>query len=138
LLELLVVLAIAAFTSALVLPQFSKMAGAVALRSAARELASALRSARSEAIAEHREVALVLDVQARSYHRAGSTRLHPLGADLELQLLAARSEVSDAQAAAIRFFADGSSSGGRVTLGANGPRYVVDVHWLTGRVAIHE
>ena len=33
---------------------------------------------------------------------------------------------------------NGSSTGGRVTLAATGQSYVVDVNWLTGRVAIHE
>ena len=137
-LELLVVLAIAASVMAVALPQFSRMASLVAVKSAARELASALRSARSQAIAGQREVALMLDVQARTYRLAGATQIRRLGSDLELKLLAAQSEVSTPQTGAIRFFPDGSSTGGRVTLAAIGQSYIVDVNWLTGRVAIHE
>ena len=137
-LELLVVLAIAASVMAVALPQFSRMASLFAVKSATRELAAALRSARSEAIAGQRYVALMLDVQARTYRLAGATRLRRLDPQLELKLLAAQNEVSNPQVGAIRFFPDGSSTGGRVTLAATGQSYVVDVNWLTGRVAIHE
>ena len=137
-LELLVVLAIAASVMAVALPQFSRMASLFAVKSATRELAAALRSARSEAIAGQRDVALMLDVQARTYRLAGATRLRRLDPQLELKLLAAQNEVSNPQVGAIRFFPDGSSTGGRVTLAATGQSYVVDVNWLTGRVAIHE
>jgi general secretion pathway protein H len=138
LLELLIALAIAAGAAALVLPEFSSLTTLIGLRSNTREVASALRSARSEAIAEHREVALVLDVQKRSYGLAGSSQVRSLRRDVELKLLTAQTEIANAEAGAIRFFPDGSSTGGRVTLAALGQRYVVDVSWLTGRVTIHE
>jgi general secretion pathway protein H len=39
---------------------------------------------------------------------------------------------------AIRFFPDGGSNGGRVTVASGERKYEVDVDWLTGRVAILE
>ncbi len=38
----------------------------------------------------------------------------------------------------IRFYPDGSSTGGRVTLSLEGLQMRVDVEWLTGRVRITE
>lgn len=138
LLELLIVLVIAASVVTLAAPQFSRLTSAVALRSSARELASALRSARSEAIAQHRDAAVVIDLEQRTYRLEGSPRAHPLGARFDLELLTAQSEARNKELGAIRFFADGSSTGGRVTLAIVGQRYVVDVDWLTGRVVIHD
>jgi general secretion pathway protein H len=118
LLELLLVLLIAVSAISLVLPQISTVRTGVALKASARELAGALRATRSEAIARHREVPFVLD------------------AAFKRRLAEVRAEVS--ADAAIRFFPDGSSTGGKVTLGAGGLSYVVQVDWLTGRVVILE
>jgi len=107
LLELLVVLLIAASAIALVLPQLSGARAGIVLKSSAREVAGALRAARGEAIARHREVSFVT-----------------------------AAEVSGSLDGVIRFFPDGSSSGGSIRLSAAGRSYVIEVDWLTGRVAI--
>lgn len=117
-LELLVVLLIAACAVALVAPQLSGGAGAQALQGRARELAAALRASRSEAIARQSEVVFALDEALRR-------RLEPLSV-----------EVAGGRDSAIRFFPDGSSSGGRITLGAAGRSAAIEVHWLTGKVVI--
>ena len=36
----------------------------------------------------------------------------------------------------IRFYSDGSSTGGRITVASGERKYLVDVDWLTGRVSI--
>ena len=38
----------------------------------------------------------------------------------------------------MRFFADGGSNGGRVTLAAGERKFDIDIDWLTGRVAIQD
>ncbi len=55
---------------------------------------------------------------------------------LELKLFTAQSDLVNDKIGAIRFFADGGSNGGRVTIAAGERKYEVDVDWLTGRVAI--
>jgi general secretion pathway protein H len=37
---------------------------------------------------------------------------------------------------AIRFYPDGGSNGGRVTLAAGERKFEIDVDWLTGRIAV--
>jgi general secretion pathway protein H len=136
LLELLVVLLIATSVLTLALPQLGNLRAGMALRSEARQLASALRLCRSEAIVRQQEVSLVIDLAQRAYRSGTSSRVHRLAQDTEVAVLAAHSGREAPRSGAIRFFADGSSSGGRVVLAAVGARYVVDVDWLTGRVVI--
>jgi general secretion pathway protein H len=138
LLELLIVLVIAASIVTLVLPQLSNAMTVVELKSGTRKLASTLRYARSQAIARRQDVAVILDVQKRTYRTSGFKKIHRLSSDLNLKLFTAESELLNDEVGAVRFFADGSSTGGRITLTASGHAYFVDVNWLTGRVAIHD
>ena len=39
---------------------------------------------------------------------------------------------------AIRFYPDGSSTGGRITVSSGERKFLVDVDWLTGRVSIED
>ncbi len=138
LLELLVVLVIAAAGAALILPNLGGGMAALEIRGAARELASALRFARGQAIAERGPAALTLDVEAKRYRLSGRERDYELPSGIDLKLLTGRSELLDENAGRITFFPDGSATGGRITLSAGRQRYVVDVNWLTGRVSIFE
>ena len=54
------------------------------------------------------------------------------------RLYTAQSEIVDDKHGAIRFYPDGSSTGGRVTLASGERKFLVDVDWLTGRVTIKE
>jgi len=45
-------------------------------------------------------------------------------------------DLVDEKTGSIRFFPDGGSNGGRITLAAGERKFEVDVDWLTGRVAI--
>ena len=138
LLELLVVLAIAAGIAALVMPTLTNAIALFELKSGARQLASALQAARGRAIARDGEVAVIVDVQKRMYRTTGASEVRPVSPELTLTLETADSEVLNDQVGAIRFFPDGSSTGGRLTLAAGGRKYVVSVNWLTGRVTTHE
>jgi general secretion pathway protein H len=55
---------------------------------------------------------------------------------LELKLYTAQRDIVGDKIGAIRFFPDGGSTGGRITLAAGERKYDVDVDWLTGRVTI--
>lgn len=54
----------------------------------------------------------------------------------EIGVYTAQGEVVDANNAAIRFYPDGSSTGGRVTLAMGERKYLIDVDWLTGQTEI--
>lgn len=136
LLELLVVVAILALLVAVVPPLVSGAIPGAELKSATRELAAALRYARSQAITYGRDVTLQLDVKSRRYAITGVNRDFALPADLDISVYGAASESPDKLTGGIRFFADGSSTGGRITVASAGRAYQVDVDWLLGRVKV--
>lgn len=105
-------------------------------RAAAIELASALRQTRGDAIANYRSVTFFLDVEKRVYKVGRDGPEQPLPAELKLSLYTARSELAGQGAGRIRFFPDGSATGGRVKLSNGGQSYTISVDWLTGFVAV--
>ena len=107
-------------------------------RAAAIELASALRRTRSEAIAGFRANIFYLDTERRVYRVGAGGDEKPLPENLTVSLYTARSELMDGDAGRIRFFPDGSATGGRVTLAGGGQSYVVAVDWLTGAVGMEQ
>lgn len=133
--EVLVVLAIVGLVLAAV-PMLAGRRAGPEVRAAAIEVASAMREARSEAISRFQPVAFQLDVDARAYRVGSGGSAKPLPSTLDLALYTARSELAGETAGGIRFFPDGSATGGRVTLSEDGQRYVVSVDWLTGAVAV--
>ena len=136
LLELLIVLTLMGIIVAIVLPTFGGGVSTTALKSAAREVAAGLRYARGQAIAQRTEALLVLDVDARTFTLPPDIQLHRLPERLELKLYTAQRDLVSDKVGAIRFFPDGGSTGGRITLAAGERKYDVDVDWLTGRVTI--
>ena len=138
LLELLVVLAILALVAGMVLPTFGNGVPTSELRSAARQLAAGLRAARSEALAKKRETFLTVDIEGRRFKIDREAREYALPSRVALKLFTAQNDIVNEKVGAIRFFPDGGSNGGRITVAAGERKYEVDVDWLTGRVAIFE
>ncbi len=138
LLELLVVITIIGLIYALLpVGVFGGREG-VELRATARQVAEDLRRARGQAIASNREVAFLLDLEARRFGVPGGGALAELPDGIEAEVLTASEVQSDAAQARIQFFPDGSSTGGAVTLSGAGTRYEVSVRWLTGEVRLAE
>lgn len=137
LIELLAVLFILALTAAVVVPSLGG-GQLVELKSAARSLASGLRHTRNRALNDNRSATLDLDVVKHEFRLPGEQRVHKLPERIDIVLFTARSEQQTAQRGAIRFFPDGSSTGGRITLSTDSLRYMVNVDWLTGRISVIE
>lgn len=138
LLELLLVLVIAAAGYAIVVRMTAGGVSGAELKSAARAVAAGLRDARGTAIATQEPVALNLDLERRTFEVTGGRRARSLPERLELKLYTAQSEIVDSRRGAIRFYPDGTSTGGRITVASGERRFLVDVDWLTGRVSIKE
>jgi general secretion pathway protein H len=135
LIELLVVLMIMALVTAIAIPVINGVSS-VEMRGAARQLASGLRLARSEAVAQRRETFLVIDLAGRRFKVDRNPKEYPLPKNVELKLFTAQKDLVDDNVGSIRFYPDGGSNGGRITLAAGDRKFEVDVDWLTGRVAI--
>ncbi len=138
LLEVIIVLVIVGTAMAFVLAFSGKGASAADLKSAARSLASGLRVAQSTAMATRRDALLTLDVDAREFSFSGEGRPRRLPEGVDLKLYTAQTEVESQRKGSIRFYPDGSSTGGRITVSSGERKYEVDIDWLTGRVSIGE
>jgi general secretion pathway protein H len=138
LIEVLAVLFIGALIYALILGVPLRGASSADLKAAARSLASGLRQAQTTAMTTRRDSTLLLDVESREFEVPGVGQLQRLPDGIELKLFTAQTEVTSERRGAIRFYPDGSSTGGRITVAAGERKYLVDVDWLTGRVSIDE
>lgn len=134
--EILIVLAMLSMAYALVPPLFSVGGSTTELKAAARQLAAGLRKSRIQAISDKKEAVLTVDVNARRFQVMGESKSRSLPAKVQLTVFTAQSEVSAENVAKIRFFPDGSSTGGRITLAMGARKFLVDVDWLTGKVVI--
>ena len=122
LIEMIVVLAILALAAGLVLTHGPMRSQRLELDSAARQVAGALRLARSRAIAQERTVAFALDTRGYSLDRGTPVTW--------------AASVSPAGNRLVVFTPDGGSSGGLIQL-RNGERVVsIGIDWLTGRVVV--
>jgi general secretion pathway protein H len=137
-LEIIVVLVIGAMAYAVILDVPFRGPSTQELKGAARTLASGLRQAQSMAMATKRDATLTLDLDAREFEVSGAQGIRALPKELDLQLYTAQSEALSERKGAIRFYPDGSSTGGRITVAAGERKFLVDVDWLTGRVSIDD
>jgi len=137
LIEMMAVLMLMALIAGAVSFSLGTNLKSVKTRAAVRDLTAAMRYTRGQAIVKHEQRALEIDVEARSYQAPGRPLIEmPEG--LEMKLLTAASEQTGDSKGLIRFFPDGSSSGGRVTLKRGDHEWRVEIAWLTGEVRMEE
>lgn len=134
LLELLVVLAVVALVAALAVPSF-RTGSDGRVRLEAHDVAAALRLARNRALVENQPVRFSLDTRDRAYTVDGA-RQGVLAEGIDIRMVAAETERGSPSMAAIRFFPDGSATGGSITLANGRVRHKITVDWLTGRVLL--
>jgi general secretion pathway protein H len=137
LVELLIVLAIMALVMTYAPPLIVNALPGLRLQTATHEIGAALRAARGMAVAENREAVFTLDTETGRYRGDGAGEGR-LSGDLGISFVTARSEQIDRATARIRFFPDGGSTGGSITLGRGERVGTVTVDWLTGRVSLRE
>ena len=138
LIELLVILAIMAGLIYLAVPRLSASRGSVALHAAAADLAAELRLVRSAAIATDGAKILIIDTKRNRFAPEGEVPFHRVPPDVRMTVLTAESELLPDGTPAIRFFPDGSSTGGGVELAGRTATVVVAVDWLTGQVSLRD
>lgn len=137
LIEVLVVAMVIALAMAVVAGTMGTGMAGQQMRSASRDMVAALRHTRGQAIVKREAQVLSIDVEGRSYIAAGrASATLPKGLDLEVET--ARSEVSADGIASIRFFPDGSSTGGSIELSRGTAVWRIEVNWLTGEVVLRE
>ncbi|TAG06244.1 MAG: type II secretion system protein GspH [Betaproteobacteria bacterium] len=137
-LELLAVIIVLALVAALSPPLFSSGVTGAEHRAAARQVAQVLRFARTEAVAKRVDVGVEFDFEARTFQLADARKKSKLPEGIALELTTTAAETKDEKRGSIRFYPDGGSTGGRVTLKNKERQFRIDIDWLTGRVAIDD
>ena len=123
LIEMIVVIAIMALIGGLVLVRQPLRSTGLNTEVTVRALSNGLRLARSRAIAQDREVAVVTAPGGFAVD-GGAAWLLPAGEALS--------------ASRVIFTPDGGSSGAMILLAAGPRRIAVNVNWLTGQVRVRE
>ena len=137
LVEIVVVIALIGLIFAVISVSIGAGLEGAKVRAASRNLAAALRYTRTQAIVKRESQALTLNVDARSYTAPGKPPVQ-LPKQMSLKLLTAASEQVDEGVGRIRFFADGSSTGGHIDVLRERAVWGIDVAWLTGEVTLRE
>lgn len=134
LLEVLIALAIMGLVLVVSVPLVSGPRAGFEVKAAGTAFARAAREARVLAIRLNRPVAVRLDVVARQLSIDQGEPITLGSADLEITFTTARSLTLNEETGSVIFFADGSSSGGMITLARNGISRTYVISWITGQV----
>lgn len=137
LLELIAVMVLIAIAVTVASISISNSLGSAKIQAASRDLVAALRYTRGQAIVKGEQKTLDVDLEAMSYTVPGKSAVK-FPDKIEVKLLTAQNELIHEKAGRIRFYPDGSSTGGHVSIIAGTREWRVNVGWLTGEVDLEE
>lgn len=137
LIELMAVIILLAIALTAVTFSFSKSLKSARITAASRDLVAALRYTRGQAIVKGKQEVLTLNLDDNTYTAPGKSA-HKLPEDMRMQLTTAEQEVTGGNAGGIRFFADGSSTGGHISVLQDRREWRINVAWLTGDISLDE
>jgi len=138
LLELIVVLFIVVLGFSAIGINLSSGNDSTELKVAARDIVSTLRYARGQALISHQETTVTLDLAKNSYKVSSRDKVYPIPKAIKVTVVTAQSEITGEGLGNIRFFADGSSTGGRITLERGKATWQIDINWLTGQIELDD
>jgi general secretion pathway protein H len=137
LIEMVAVMVLVALIAAMVSLSFSKSLSSAKVQAASRNLVAALRYTRGQAIVKGKSTSLELDVENNRYMVPGP-RVVNLPANMRMSLLTADSEQTARGSGRIRFFPDGASTGGHISIYLGNEEWRINVDWLTGGITREE
>jgi general secretion pathway protein H len=136
LLELLVVLGILAAAAVFAMPLATRPHADAVLTATAYKLADGMRMARASAIRDNRERTMTIDLARRRFWVDGVTAAAPIAEGIAVDVVTVRAEQLSARQGRLRFFVDGSSTGGNVLLTGGGRTVSVKLDWMTGHSSV--
>jgi len=137
LIELMAVILLLALAMSAVTFSFSKSLHSARVTAASRDLVAALRYTRGQAIVKGKQQVLLLNLDSNTYTAPGKSSV-ALPKDMTLRLTTAEQELTGSNSGGIRFFADGSSTGGHISVLMDRREWRINVAWLTGDIALDE
>lgn len=105
------------------------------LEASAQRVAAGLRDTRMRAMATGKPQWFTVDLRGHAWAGPGREP-HAFPADADVRVTSAAQDTDQAGLARIRYFPDGSSSGGNVVLSHDQRSTRIDVDWLTGAVTV--
>jgi general secretion pathway protein H len=135
LIEMIIVLLISVLGFAAISSNISSGNESTKIQAAARDIASALRYAHGQALMGRQPVSVAINLDDNSYRVSNRDKIYELPTEIDVSLTVAEEELEEGDGS-IRFFGDGSSTGGRIVLEWGKQRRQIDVNWITGEVAI--
>ena len=134
LVELLVVVVLIGLLVSMVGGSVIRNLDGVKVRRASKDLLTALRYTRGQAVVSRAEKTLEVNVEERSYKAPDKEPVSlPEGVDVTLKTAAFD---LDKAIGKVRFFPDGSSTGALITLTAGSRDWKITVAWLTGEIKL--
>lgn len=137
LLELMAVLILIAIAVTIASVSVASSLGSAKIQAVSRDLVAALRYTRGQAIVKGQQKTLDVDLEDMSYTAPGKSAVK-FPDKVEIKLLTAQNELIHDRAGRIRFYPDGSSTGGHISVIAGAREWRVNVGWLTGEVDLEE
>ena len=107
------------------------------LRAVSKDLVSALKYTRGQAVIKHEQAEIVFNVEEKTY-KAPKKKTIQIPDEVDINLYTAASDIVDDKVGKIRFFSDGSSTGGWVKLTHNEKIWKININWLTGEIRLEE
>jgi len=137
LIEIVAVIFLIALAVSAVSISFSKSMSGAKVQAATRDMIAALRYTRGQAIVKGKESTFDLNIANNSYQAPGRSTVQ-LPKNMRLALYTADQEIINETAGRIRFFPDGASTGGHISVLMERVEWRISVDWLTGAVTREE
>jgi general secretion pathway protein H len=137
LIEIIAVVFLIALAIGAVSISFSKSMNGARVQAATRDMVAALRYTRGRAIVTGKETTFDLDLAANNY-KAPNRAAVKLPKNMHMTMYTADQEIHSETSGSIRFFADGASTGGHISVLMERVEWRINVDWLTGAVTREE
>ena len=129
--EMLAVIVLIGIAVAVTAVSMSRGLASARINAASSELVAALRATRTQAIVHGAQRNFVFNTHHLTYRGADGRKVK-LPSGMHASINSASVDTDSNGIARIRFFPDGSSTGGRITLWSGRRQWHVNVSWLTG------
>ncbi|MGB0133168.1 MAG: GspH/FimT family pseudopilin [Dokdonella sp.] len=133
--EMIVVIVLIGIVASVVAFSFARSLDSAKVQAASRDLVAGLRYTRGQAIVKGEQKVLMLDLEKMTWQAPGRSEKE-LPKDMILRLTTAQKELTSESSGGIRFFPDGSSTGGNIAVVLGEREWRINVGWLTGEITL--
>jgi len=134
LLEIIVVMVMIAVILGFFSSGMMKSLDKAKIRAVSKDLVSAMRYTRGQAVTKHEQKTISFNVEDKTY-KAPRKKMVTIPEEMEIYVYTAASDIANDSVGSIRFFSDGSSTGGWVKLVHGDKVWKINVNWLTGEIS---